>query len=91
MKDGKPNKYMLFDQGADTDGDLETRLYKGNVIPSSAGGTQVVFDEMEILKQKSPVVSPTRKRSSDEHASYPGDEELTARCSVAIQSKKPKY
>lgn len=91
LKDGKATKYMLYDQGADTDGDLETRLYKGNVIPSSAGGAQVVFNEMEILKQKSPIVSPPRKRPSDEVALSPGDEELTARCSVGIQGKKIKY
>ncbi|EDW17290.1 kinesin-like protein KIF23 [Drosophila mojavensis] len=59
------NKYCLVSQEADTDGDVETKLYKGNVIPTCGGGAQVVFDDVECLKQKSPVHSPTRKRPSN--------------------------
>lgn len=82
----------MVDQQADTDGDLETRLYKGNVIPTSSGGAQVVFEDVELLKQKSPITSPQRKRPSDEAIVLsPGDEELTARCSIGIQGKKVKH
>lgn len=56
------NKYMLVSQDADTDGDVETKLFKGNIIPTCGGGAQVVFDDVECLKQKSPVPSPNRKR-----------------------------
>ncbi|XP_026849643.1 kinesin-like protein KIF23 [Drosophila persimilis] len=59
------NKYCLVSQEADTDGDVETKLYKGNVIPTCGGGAQVVFNDIECLKQKSPVHSPTRKRPSN--------------------------
>lgn len=56
------NKYILVSQDADTDGDVETKLFKGNIIPTCGGGAQVVFDDVECLKQKSPVPSPNRKR-----------------------------
>ncbi|XP_026849520.1 kinesin-like protein KIF23 [Drosophila persimilis] len=59
------NKYCLVSQEADTDGDVETKLYKGNVIPTCGGGAQGVFNDIECLKQKSPVHSPTRKRPSN--------------------------
>ncbi|XP_037933956.1 kinesin-like protein KIF23 [Teleopsis dalmanni] len=60
----KATKYCLVSQEADTDGDVETKLYKGNVIPTCGGGAQVIFDDVECLKQKSPVHSPNRKRPS---------------------------
>lgn len=89
----KTTKYCLVDQAADTDGDVETRLYKGNVIPTTGGGAQVVFNDVECLTQKSPVTSPTRKRPSDSDVIplSPGDQELTARCSIGIQGKKLKH
>ncbi|XP_037045291.1 kinesin-like protein KIF23 [Bradysia coprophila] len=59
----KTSKYCLVSQSADTDGEVETRLYKGNVIPTCGGGAQVVFDDVECLKQRSPE-APIRKRSS---------------------------
>ncbi|XP_001983510.2 kinesin-like protein KIF23 [Drosophila grimshawi] len=62
-------KYCLVSQDADTDGDVETKLYKGNVIPTCGGGAQVVFNDVECLKQKSPVHSPTRKRPSNANLS----------------------
>uniref|UniRef100_A0A1B0B7Y8 Kinesin-like protein n=1 Tax=Glossina palpalis gambiensis TaxID=67801 RepID=A0A1B0B7Y8_9MUSC len=60
----RANKYLLVSQEADTDGDVETKLFKGNIIPTCGGGAQVVFDDVECLKQKSPVPSPNRKRPS---------------------------
>lgn len=87
---GKASKYCLVAQGADTDGELETRLYKGNIIPTCAGGAQVVFNDVECLKQLSPVKSPLRKRPSiDEPTNNP--DEISSRCSVGIQGKKTKY
>uniref|UniRef100_A0A0A9YR00 Kinesin-like protein n=1 Tax=Lygus hesperus TaxID=30085 RepID=A0A0A9YR00_LYGHE len=57
----KANKYCLLTQNQDSDGDLETRLYKGDVIPTAGGGAQVTFNDVEVLKQVSPSGSPTRK------------------------------
>ncbi|XP_076242067.1 kinesin-like protein KIF23 [Calliopsis andreniformis] len=57
----KASKYCLVSQEQDTDGELETKLYKGDILPTSGGGAQVVFNDMEHLKQVSPV--SRRKRS----------------------------
>lgn len=80
-------------QGADTDGEVETRLYKGNVIPTCSGGAQVVFNDCEYLTQRSPVTSPRRKRTSDENTPMNSNPDETAtRCSIGIQGiKKHKY
>ncbi|RWS29160.1 kinesin-like protein KIF23, partial [Leptotrombidium deliense] len=51
------SKYALTHHVADNDGEVETFVYKGEVIPSVAGGTQVIFQDVESLKQNSP---PTR-------------------------------
>ncbi|XP_076292183.1 kinesin-like protein KIF23 isoform X2 [Lasioglossum baleicum] len=56
------SRYCLVAQEQDDDGELETKLYKGDILPTSGGGAQVVFNDMEHLKQVSPV--PRRKRSS---------------------------
>lgn len=85
----KSAKYCLVAQTADTDGELETCLYKGNVIPTAAGGAQVIFDDVECLKQKSPVsvsISSAQKRGSDDYQM--NEEEVANRCSVGIQNSK---
>lgn len=85
----KTSKYCLVSQVADTDGELETNIYKGNIIPTCGGGAQVVFDDVECLKQKSPVTSPYRKRPSTEDDTFKLDpEELMQRCSAGLQSSK---
>ncbi|XP_017059727.1 kinesin-like protein KIF23 [Drosophila ficusphila] len=96
-------KYCLVSQDADTDGDVETKLYKGNVIPTCGGGAQVVFNDVECLKQKSPVHSPTRKRPSNGTISALGGgavpstvtsaQDVASRCNLGIEghsSKKSK-
>ncbi|ALC44016.1 pav [Drosophila busckii] len=98
-------KYCLVSQEADTDGDVETKLYKGNVIPTCGGGAQVVFNDVECLKQKSPVHSPTRKRPSNGNLStsafggpLPSSvitsvQDVASRCTMGIEghnSKKSK-
>ncbi|XP_011865389.1 PREDICTED: kinesin-like protein KIF23 [Vollenhovia emeryi] len=54
------SRYCLVAQELDTDGELETKLYKGDILPTSGGGAQVVFHDMECLKQSSP---KARKRT----------------------------
>ncbi|XP_043505581.1 kinesin-like protein KIF23 isoform X1 [Polistes fuscatus] len=54
------SRYCLVAQEHDTDGELETKLFKGDILPTSGGGAQVVFNDMECLKQSSP---KARKRS----------------------------
>jgi len=50
----KVSKYCLTTQNQDTDGELETKVYKGDVIPTAMGGRQVIFDDVEVLRQESP-------------------------------------
>lgn len=63
----KTTKYCLVSQAADTDGEVETRLFKGNVIPTTGGGAQVVFDDVECLKQSSPNAGPVSQRKRPSH------------------------
>ncbi|CRL04318.1 CLUMA_CG017413, isoform A [Clunio marinus] len=95
LKKAKSSRYCLIDQQADTDGELETKLYKGEVIPTTSGGAQVVFDDVECLKQKAPTDSPPRKRKS----AHGADDQKTpkknksidvveSRCSIGIQGHK---
>ncbi|TPP64320.1 Kinesin protein [Fasciola gigantica] len=48
--------YVLHHQEADSDGNVETRLFKarGSIIPTAGGGSAVIFDDVEELKQCSP-------------------------------------
>nr|XP_012219278.1 PREDICTED: kinesin-like protein KIF23 isoform X2 [Linepithema humile] len=43
----KSAKYCLFAQEQDTDGELETKLYKADVLPTCGGGAQIVFNDIE--------------------------------------------
>lgn len=100
MKDlnKRTSRYCLVTQGADTDGELETRLYKGDVIPTTSGGARIIFDDVECLKQISPNESPPRKRKSshDEKAGKrtpgkkPSIDVVESRCSIGIEGRSSK-
>lgn len=53
----KSSRYCLFSQEQDADGELETKLYKANVLPTCGGGAQIVFNDIECLKQISPTAA----------------------------------
>jgi len=59
----KADRYALTHHTANQLGEVETHVYKGEVIPSVAGGAQVVFSDVETLRQSSP---PARKRAGSE-------------------------
>ncbi|CAH0712930.1 unnamed protein product, partial [Brenthis ino] len=61
IANNKSSKYCLISQEQDTDGELETKLYKGDIVPTCGGGAQVIFNDVEMLKQ----FSPTRDRDRD--------------------------
>jgi len=62
-----PSKYVLTTANQVEGGEVETRLYKGDVIPTVGGGRQVVFNDVEVLRQESPTgPDPARKRSYEE-------------------------
>ncbi|KAH9505821.1 Kinesin-like protein kif23 [Dermatophagoides farinae] len=48
------SKYALLHHEATNSGTIETKIFKGNVIPSSAGGAQIIFNDVELLKQTTP-------------------------------------
>nr|XP_027230182.1 kinesin-like protein KIF23 isoform X1 [Penaeus vannamei] len=65
LLDGRVTNYCLTTQQQDSEGELETKLYKGDVLPTAGGGSQVVLQDVEILKQRDPLAVPLSKRSSD--------------------------
>ncbi|XP_045184696.2 kinesin-like protein KIF23 isoform X1 [Mercenaria mercenaria] len=84
------SKYMLTDQGLNSDGEFQTRYFKGDVIPTSGGGASVVFNDVEIHKQKEP---GTRKRRSSCPQPTDFDGEWTdpeERCAIAIEGHRRK-
>lgn len=93
VANAKTSKYCLISQQADTDGELETRLFKGDIIPTMTGGAQIVLNDVECLKQASPVTSPARKRTSTDlngNLSPLSKQEVAARCSIGIEGHKNK-
>lgn len=98
MKDitnSRTSRYCLITQEADTDGELETKLYKGDVIPTTTGGAQVVFDDVECLKQMSPTgpsstsPQPRKRKSNAEERKTPNKKssstDVGSRCSTGIE------
>lgn len=79
------SKYALMHQEEDSAGDVEQQLYKGDVIPSVTGGAQVVFNEVETVKQLSPTSSRLRKRSSGRGRPSGDEEFVAARCSISME------
>lgn len=49
----KQSKYCLIAQ-EQLDGEFETKLYKGDIVPTCGGGAQVIFNDVEKLCQESP-------------------------------------
>lgn len=60
------SNYALTHHVATPDGEVETHVYKADVIPSSMGGAQVIFNDVEMLRQVSPQV-PRKRTSSISH------------------------
>ncbi|XP_034039004.1 kinesin-like protein KIF23 [Thalassophryne amazonica] len=59
----KCSKYVLRHQELASDGEIETKLIKGNVFRTRGGGQAVQFTDIETLKQECPN-APSRKRRS---------------------------
>ncbi|XP_072471377.1 kinesin-like protein KIF23 isoform X7 [Notamacropus eugenii] len=88
----KCEKYMLTHQELASDGEIETKLIKGDVFKTRGGGQSVQFTDIETLKQESP---PGRKRRSStcaqtQEVAVPTESEWTdveTRCSVAVEMR----
>lgn len=54
ITDPKTNKYCLLAQETDSVGEVETKVYKADIVPTCGGGAQVIFNDVERLRQESP-------------------------------------
>ncbi|XP_022161653.1 kinesin-like protein KIF23 [Myzus persicae] len=53
ISDNGASKYCLLTQGSDEQGISEAKLYKADIIQTLGGGAQVIFNDIETLKQGS--------------------------------------
>uniref|UniRef100_A0A7N9CI29 Kinesin-like protein n=1 Tax=Macaca fascicularis TaxID=9541 RepID=A0A7N9CI29_MACFA len=60
----KCEKYMLTHQELASDGEIETKLIKGDIYKTRGGGQSVQFTDIETLKQESPNGSRKRRSST---------------------------
>ncbi|KAM6149564.1 kinesin-like protein KIF23 [Erethizon dorsatum] len=87
----KCEKYMLTHQELASDGEIETKLIKGDVYKTRGGGQAVQFTGIETLKQQSP--GGNRKRSSSAAAPAQPDgmesepTDVETRCSMAVEMR----
>ncbi|XP_054632516.1 kinesin-like protein KIF23 isoform X2 [Dunckerocampus dactyliophorus] len=86
----KCDRYVLTHQEIASDGEIQTKLVKGNVMKTRGGGQAVQFTDIEVLKQRL-TAAPGLKRKSSEGTS--GDHQdgavtdVETRCSVAMEMR----
>ncbi|XP_063052568.1 kinesin-like protein KIF23 isoform X5 [Engraulis encrasicolus] len=88
----KCDKYVLTHQEVASDGEIQTKLIKGEVFKTRGGGQAVQFTDIETLKQENPTAPSRKRRSSEGHGQ--GDEnaeggwtDVENRCSVAVEMR----
>ncbi|KAM9352353.1 kinesin-like protein KIF23 [Symphorus nematophorus] len=88
----KCDRYVLTHQEVASDGEIETRLIKGEVIKTRGGGQAVQFTDIETLKQELTAVQ-SRKRKSPEGKRANGDQadgaqtDVETKCSAAVEMR----
>ncbi|KAM6936947.1 kinesin-like protein KIF23 [Xenentodon cancila] len=88
----KCDRYVLTHQEVASDGEIQTKLIKGEVIKTRGGGQAVQFTDIETLKQELTTV-PSRKRKSSEGDPKNGGQKEDAwtdvekRCLVALEMR----
>uniref|UniRef100_H3CSN9 Kinesin-like protein n=1 Tax=Tetraodon nigroviridis TaxID=99883 RepID=H3CSN9_TETNG len=88
----KCERLPLTHQEVASDGEIETKLIKGDVIKTRSGGQAVQFTDIETLKQELTSV-PSRKRKSSEDKPAGGDQtdgswtDVETRCAVALEMR----
>ncbi|XP_038852079.1 kinesin-like protein KIF23 isoform X3 [Salvelinus namaycush] len=60
----KCHKYVLTHQELASDGEIQTKLIKGDVFRTRGGGQAVQFTDIETLRQECPTASSRKRRSS---------------------------
>ncbi|KAG7245405.1 hypothetical protein INR49_010856 [Caranx melampygus] len=88
----KCDRYVLTHQEVASDGEIQTKLIKGEVIKTRGGGQAVQFTDIETLKQELTTAS-SRKRKSSEGAQASENRtdgawtDVEQRCSVAVEMR----
>ncbi|KAK5867310.1 hypothetical protein PBY51_011814 [Eleginops maclovinus] len=88
----KCDRYVLTHQEVASDGEIQTKLIKGEVIKTRGGGQSVQFTDIETLRQELTTV-PRLKRKSSEGAPANGERtdgtwtDVEKRCSVAVEMR----
>ncbi|XP_046389850.1 kinesin-like protein KIF23 [Ischnura elegans] len=91
LSNPKTSKYCLTTE-ADVGGEVETRLYKGDIIATNGGGAQVVFNEVETLRQVSPTkTTPLKRRSDEDIAFLVGGPRAADRCKYAVEGHGKRF
>ncbi|XP_023188765.1 kinesin-like protein KIF23 isoform X6 [Xiphophorus maculatus] len=86
----KCHKYVLRHQELASDGEIETKLIKGNVFKTRGGGQAVEFTDIETLKQEDPT-APSRKRRSGSREGPAQTDDIENRPPVANISSSHGY
>ncbi|XP_011608280.2 kinesin-like protein KIF23 isoform X4 [Takifugu rubripes] len=86
----KCQKYVLRHQELASDGEIETKLIKGNVFKTRGGGQAVQFVDIETLKQECPT-APSRKRRSGSNDGPDQMEDLENKAPLPGQSTSHVY
>ncbi|XP_040198154.1 kinesin-like protein KIF23 isoform X8 [Rana temporaria] len=89
----KCDKYMLTHQQLASDGEMETKLIKGDVFRTRGGGQSVQFTDIETLRQESPPGNGRKRRSSETNRPPLAEStesewtDVETRCSVAMEMR----
>ncbi|XP_022106486.1 kinesin-like protein KIF23 isoform X2 [Acanthaster planci] len=83
------DNYMLTHQEEDSKGELETKLYKAEVLQTRGGGRAVQFTDIEKLKTERPAsTSPKdRKRPAEEELESGEWTDVETRCTVGYEGR----
>ncbi|XP_051512144.1 kinesin-like protein KIF23 isoform X5 [Myxocyprinus asiaticus] len=89
----KCDKYVLTHQEVASDGEIQTKLIKGEVFKTRGGGQAVQFTDIETLKQETPVATSRKRRSAETGPAPQGEPmegdwtDVETRCSVAVEMR----
>jgi len=67
---GSAARYCLTHQQQDTDGEIQTQLYKGDVFRTAGGGASVQFTAVETLRQENTNKVTTPSPVATDEATY---------------------
>ncbi|XP_056273656.1 kinesin-like protein KIF23 isoform X1 [Pseudoliparis swirei] len=84
----KCDRYVLTHQEIASDGEIQTKLIKGDVMKTRGGGQAVQFTDIETLRQELTSVPRRKRKSSEGEAGTDGAwTDVETRCSVALEMR----